>query len=670
MQDLLGILKSARRNRATRWLLVGVVLLSGYDLAAIHFATTPAIGDGYFLLPITWALLASVVQIENLRARWVFQVSLQTTAIVFQWLRATNFYVGGRPIGEAFFYHLRPRELPGLAPYTSYLLLSGIILGLHIGYAAWTSPPRLQIGRKLQTGLLTLALAVGSVSPAGRFASICFTTATASGSYEQAVSLLKNEYGVDALAQSEPILPQSGKRQNLLLVFLESMESTYLDEDVYPGLAPESSELARNSVFFSNMQQKPFTGFTMAGMFTSLCGYPFVVGPGEFGNDMMHYFSISHLPCIGGVLHRLGYHQTFLQAADVEFAGVAFFYSQMAYDDVLGKNEMEKSPAFKVTQGQSRWGFHDGDVLQYALAVAEKRHLAGLPFSLTVATIDTHHPGFAAADCPSYEDDTGVLKAVHCLDREIGKFVEAFRSSPLYEDTILVLMGDHLSMRPPIPYEGRRIFSMMIAKSQRPRELDQPASQFDIAPTILDALGVRGVSYPLGSSLLRSRKLSIDYEPDLLRAFRPIISRNRFVRWGQDPIRFHRNPPYLQSGDFKRPISFGNGNTDKWRSGFYDLMELSTDGTIVNESTMSKANVVQRIQAGTRNAWVLTGNLAAMKGLNLGNRDCRFGTAYLHPSWHIGTYKCAKAGSLSLTLDSMREGTDGVHRLAMPFIEE
>src|SRR5690606_41384691 len=77
---------------------------------------------------------------------------------------------------------------------------------------------------------------------------------------------------------------------------------------------------------------------------------------------------------------------------------------------------------------------------------------AGTPFMLPALTMDTHHPaGHLPRSCSdvrydSPHGDIGLLRAIACSDRLIGRLVERIRSSPWADDTLVVIASDHLAM--------------------------------------------------------------------------------------------------------------------------------------------------------------------------------------------------------------------------------
>lgn len=77
----------------------------------------------------------------------------------------------------------------------------------------------------------------------------------------------------------------------------------------------------------------------------------------------------------------------------------------------------------------------------------ERLNKVGKPFLFSLLTIGTHTPsGFIPRSCEGLEYNENavpILRAVHCSDLLVSKFIEQIRSSPYAANTIIVLQNDH-----------------------------------------------------------------------------------------------------------------------------------------------------------------------------------------------------------------------------------
>ena len=626
--------------------------LCAYDVACLFFATSPTPGDGYFLVPVAWAL-GMLVGPGHPLARSV----LTLLSVIFQALRTSIFFISGARVDEAFFYHFDTGNLVGLLTYRSFLIALGVAFLLQIAFLLATSLRTTVIKSSWRVAALAVLAPVLFASPVGSFVSAYRASLPASETYAEAVAELAKQ-GVDFTTRFSPERIGDDPPKNLLFVFLESFETNYLDDSIYPGLSPNLRAISQSSLHASNLAPKWFTGFTVAGMFSALCGIPFA-HQGQ-ANNAMHTLSIEHLPCLGTVLARLGYRQSFIQGSDIAFSGLASLYAQMSYDEILGSEELKQMPEFESRERPSRWGYHDADVLRFALQRAVSLGEDARPFSLTVATVDSHHPGYPGALCPRYESKSGVLRAIHCLDASVARFVDGFRASPLYDDTLLVLLGDHLSMRPPVRVQGRRVFAAFLGASVPTQVVTRAASHFDMAPTALELLGIQGVRYPLGASLLqRAPEVDIDSH-ELLRSFAPILAFNRKIHLGRDGLSIQQSPARLISGATNRMISFANGEAGDWPRDHYHMLRVTDDGHIVGEATIPRAKLTQ-VVARTREPFILSGHLSELARRNQDLAQCRFGLLYVRGKDAAIPYVCAEQGSrsVSTTFEALQNPDEG-----------
>jgi hypothetical protein len=437
---------------------------------------------------------------------------------------AASFVTQGKPFNDAFFAHLDRTTLE-IAWRTDGFRMIAIGVYVLIAPAAvyWltarTSALGNWIGRvHLMQKLAVLGLSVALSYPLTAYADYRSTKAEASARLLEEIARVRAEPPRGAAAM--------GAQKNLVLIYLESVEDTFFDETLFPGLMPNLTALrAEEGVWFSEMRQYPGTGWTIAAIVASQCGVPLLSE--MWGNDIFENVEdpFGDVTCLGEYLGEAGYATAFVGGASLKFAGKGTFLKDNGFDVRLGLEELPSTGAHK-------WGLYDNDTFAHATELFDGLAGGEAPFLLSVLTLDTHFPdGMPSPGCAPYaEDALLMLDAVHCTDQLVAEFVAHVRASPVADDTVIAIMSDHLFMEGDVTdmlEKGvRKPFFFLIDPSRAPEKRDGVYTHFDVAPTLLEAVGMPGAWFPFGHSLLshaeglavERRLTEADFEPFTIEA--------------------------------------------------------------------------------------------------------------------------------------------------------
>ncbi|MEP4487254.1 MAG: sulfatase-like hydrolase/transferase [Halioglobus sp.] len=297
------------------------------------------------------------------------------------------------------------------------------------------------------------------------------------------------------------------KPVNIVVLYLESLERTYFDEAIFPGLMPNLKQLETQSLHFTDIRNLENTGFTIGGMVASQCGIP-LMGTGS-PNSMsgMDKF-LPGVNCLGDLLSEQGYQMEYVGGASLEFAGKGKFYRDHGYQRVSGLEELSAQSSTQTDT--SWWGLYDNDLLDIVYRRFEALSQQAEPFGLVTLTLDTHHPkGHKSTACDKeYGDGSNpMLNAVHCADALSSHFIQRIRQSPYAENTLLVVASDHIALKNEAYDElaqipRRNLLMLFHPTLAQEREVTKPGSTVDIAPTLIDLLGGNTIRLGLGHSLL------------------------------------------------------------------------------------------------------------------------------------------------------------------------
>lgn len=313
------------------------------------------------------------------------------------------------------------------------------------------------------------------------------------------------------------------KKKNLIVLYLESMESSYSSKK-YGGLyeknyIPNLTKLAINNLQFTNTNNigglKVINGttWTTSAIVGINSGIPIKIDkikPGLSAND--YHFSFKNVYSLGDVLEDNGYNQELMMGSSINFGGLLEYYKAHGNYKIWDLNYAQKHDL--VTKASSSyWGISDKALFEFS-----KKELTDLsgkdkPFMFSLMTMDTHaQDGYTSSDCKTQYKDK-YANAIKCSDQHILEFLNWVKEQDFYENTTIVLLGDHYSMNTNffknIDTNQRTVYNVFINSSKEPEfKTKRIFTQLDMFPTILSSIGVTipGNRLALGVDLFSGSK--------------------------------------------------------------------------------------------------------------------------------------------------------------------
>ena len=305
------------------------------------------------------------------------------------------------------------------------------------------------------------------------------------------------------------------QKRNLIYIYLESMESTYASKEDGGGMdfncIPELTTLAEENTNLSKSDKfgggYPAYGgsWTIAGIFSQTSGIP--IKNSEQTDDVnatlaeQSSFS-SQARNLEDILADEGYNQCFMIGSDATFGG------RRAYFESHGKGQTEICDYNTAKEnGQIPedyyvwWGYEDQKLFANAQEKLTELSSKDEPFNFTMLTVDTHfEDGYVCDQCQNEFEDNQYANVMACSSRQVDAFVKWIQQQPFYENTTIVISGDHLTMDSDFcndvseDYE-RSVYNVFI---NLPEGLDtsfekthnREFATLDMFPTTLAAMGV------------------------------------------------------------------------------------------------------------------------------------------------------------------------------------
>ena len=498
--------------------------------------------------------------------RWLIPLFWVMLALVFL-VRLTWFLVldfSGEGFTDNFYVHISTQALDvALREYSRTLalaLLAFAITAIIMVYARKKAPARAAAAYATAAASLLLYVLIPFNGPEGQILAN-YVRFQHSMDPEQL-----DEQGVFELAETGLVSLEGNRKtnivastgpnpKNLVLVYLESFHLAFTDDGPIPDLTPNINRLKREFGHHANWLSS--ADATMEGIISTLCGT--LVSTPQGSSTFANTDSIlPHLACLPDVLRAAGYHQVFLGGFDKNFSGKNLFLTDHGYDEVIGWEEWQQRG---LRNNDGYWGLPDDELFRQAV-----EWVRGLdadsnrqPYNLTLLTLSTHPPGFAASSCMPYRtgpEKSILLEAIHCTDQVVGEFVRQLRAGGLLENTTLVITGDH------------DIFNIIIDPDRSFSYPDQLNVAYDLAPTVLDFLGVEhNVGFIWGTPVSQPRNYHVS------RRFRGSrLDDLEFQDLTELDCRASANPPRppLDGCEHKQLL----GLSDRYLYGFYGESEI------------------------------------------------------------------------------------------------
>lgn len=281
------------------------------------------------------------------------------------------------------------------------------------------------------------------------------------------------------------------QKPNIIIILLEGCGGEFTEIGGRNDITPNLNALAREGVYFTNCYGN--TWRTDRGTVCAWSGYP-----------SFPTMSVMKMPAKSRTLPNIaktlvethGYNTYYLYGGDINFTNMRSYLVGGGFETLKWKQDYTAEE-----QETSQWGVCDGITFEslYDMATTAQE-----PFVIGYSTLSSHQPW----DVPIQHFDDEVLNAFYYLDDCLGRFVERFRQSDRWQNTLLVLLPDH-----GIPYNEiieshpllNHIPMIWIGGAvKEPRRISQVCNQTDLPATLLGQLGISHDEYTFSRDVLSS----------------------------------------------------------------------------------------------------------------------------------------------------------------------
>lgn len=309
------------------------------------------------------------------------------------------------------------------------------------------------------------------------------------------------------------------EKRNLICIYVESAETSLQDKANGGGFdvnyIPEMTALAQKNISFSQNNGVGASiigrcGWTIAALVAETSGVPLKSVSGK-GNKMNEYEAfLPGVTSLGELLEREGYRNVFMAGSDFDFAGRTDYFTQHGNHEIWDYYtaiETGKIPS----NYYEWWGFEDKKLYSYAKEELLKLAAEDTPFNFSLLTVDTHfEDGYVCEDCVDLYGNQ-YANVWRCASRQLDEFVSWIQQQAFYENTTVVILGDHLTMDVDFFDDinvNRGVYNAFINTDVIPIEdKNRQFCTMDFFPTTLASLGVEieGDRLGLGTNLFAEK---------------------------------------------------------------------------------------------------------------------------------------------------------------------
>lgn len=308
------------------------------------------------------------------------------------------------------------------------------------------------------------------------------------------------------------------EKRNLIIIFVESMETSlftkenggYWDYDVIQGLNNLINDTDAAYFYNENKAQASNmiggSSWTTASIVSNQSGLPFKIRISKNGYHSENFMNGSYT--LGDLLKDNGYYNEVISSATTSFGGVYEFYKKHGDFEIVDMDTLDKYDLSMNNSDIGKWGFNDN----YLFETAKKRlniiSKQKEPFDLQLITIDTHFTDGFIGDYSERKYEEKYENAYATESNLIYEFINWLKKQPYYNNTTVLIVGDHLSMQNDFfkkrKANERYVYNCIINPRDKTAKFNNRIfTSLDMYPTILYSIGanISGNRLGLGVNL-------------------------------------------------------------------------------------------------------------------------------------------------------------------------
>jgi len=234
---------------------------------------------------------------------------------------------------------------------------------------------------------------------------------------------------------SAVFLRDTSMHPDIVLVILESFSKYIMSESGNEkNVTPHLDRLAQEGLYFCNFYANGTR--TDKALVSILSGLP--TQPTMSIMSMPH--KSAHLPSLAATLASHGYKTTFYYGGDLSYSNMNSYFMGTGFQKTVSDSD------FPRKQQTGKWGVPDeflfGRLLDDVMGENDKK----TPHFRTIMTGSSHEPFDVPYQSAHKEKE---LNAFAYADSCLGHFISSLKASPVWDNTLVAIVPDHLGAWPP-----------------------------------------------------------------------------------------------------------------------------------------------------------------------------------------------------------------------------
>ncbi len=299
--------------------------------------------------------------------------------------------------------------------------------------------------------------------------------------------------------KSENWLKQDARKTNVLIIIWESLTAKSVGLSHHGvEVTPNLNKLRNSSLYFSNIFASGDR--TDKGLVAILSGYP----AQPTYSIIKEPNKAAKLPVLTKDFQKIGYNTEFYYGGETEFANIKSYLFTSDFNKIVDVND------FPEDSLDTEWGVHDEMI--FSKFLNDHSFQKKDPFFSTLLTLSSHEP----YDVPGpvkikgSDEESLFLNSLHYTDDQLGRFLEKAKQDPWYDNTLIIILGDHGHR---LPDNGNKFDNFRIpmfwtgGALEKIENFQKVGSQIDLAKTLLSQFKLNSENYNWG------KDMSSEYNP-------------------------------------------------------------------------------------------------------------------------------------------------------------